>query len=190
MKPAWLPNAICVFRILLVVPLVLLLLADRHGAALALIVVAGASDALDGYLAKTFHWQSRLGSLLDPAADKLLMTSLFVTLAWIGLVPVAMVVIVVGRDVLIVAGTLLTATASGSSAALRGSPSPISKLNTAMQLGFVVFAVAHNAFGWPPEISVFFMGSLAVYTTLVSGLHYGLRWWWHRSATHAAGMQA
>jgi cardiolipin synthase (CMP-forming) len=176
MNLAWLPNAICVVRILFIVPLVLLLLAEQFPAALALVILAGASDALDGFLAKTFGWRSRLGSVLDPAADKLLMTSLFVTLAWIGLVPVALTVLVVGRDVLIVTGVLIGA--RGEPRALRGSPSTISKLNTGVQLGFVVFVVAHAAFGWPPELSVYSMGALTVFTTSVSGLHYLLRWWW------------
>jgi phosphatidylglycerophosphate synthase len=77
----WLPNAICVLRMLLVVPLMIALLGEHYAAAVILLVVAGASDGLDGFLAKTFGWQTRLGSLLDPAADKLLLVSVFVGLA-------------------------------------------------------------------------------------------------------------
>lgn len=181
MNLAWLPNAICIVRILLVFPLVFFLLAGEYGSALALVLVAGASDALDGFLAKTFGWHSQLGSVLDPAADKLLMTSLFVTLAWTGLVPVALTVLVVGRDVMIVTGTLIGA--RGALGDLRGRPSSISRLNTGVQLGFVVFVVSHSAFGWPPALSIYVMGALTVFTTVVSGLHYLLRWWWRVTGT-------
>ena len=62
----WVPNAICVLRMLLAVPLALLLLQRSYVAALCVLVIAGASDGLDGFLAKTFDWRTRLGGLLDP----------------------------------------------------------------------------------------------------------------------------
>ena len=107
MKPRHIPNAICVVRIILVVPIVRYLLEERYGLALVLILVAGLSDALDGYLARRFDWRTRLGGLLDPAADKLLMFSVFVTLTWMGWVPIWFTVVVVARDVMIVVGTLV-----------------------------------------------------------------------------------
>src|SRR5690606_16880852 len=106
MTLSWLPNAICVLRLALVPPLVLLLLAERFDAALALCVTAGGWDAVDGVLAKRSGWRTRLGSLLDPAVDKLLLVSVFMPLAHLGLVPLALAVIVVGRDVVIVLGAL------------------------------------------------------------------------------------
>ena len=68
----WIPNAICVFRVLLVGPAVVMLLREQYLAALILIVIAGVSDALDGLLARSFNWRTRLGSVLDPAADNML----------------------------------------------------------------------------------------------------------------------
>jgi cardiolipin synthase (CMP-forming) len=169
----WLPNAICVGRILLIAPVIVFLVAGQYAFALVLIVIAGVSDALDGHLAKTYGWRTRLGSLLDPVADKLLMLGLFVTLSWLGLVPVALTAIVILRDLVIVGGAIAW---QALIAQLDGSPSAISKLNTVSQLGYVVFVVAHAAFGWPPEISQLAMGALVVFTTLVSGLHYVLEW--------------
>ena len=87
----FIPNAICIVRLLLVAPIVWLLLTERYAAALVLFVAAGISDALDGYLAKTFDWRTRLGSLLDPAADKLLLVCVFVALAY--LLPVVSAVV-------------------------------------------------------------------------------------------------
>ena len=75
MKARHIPNIISVFRILLVYPVVASILQKRFDWALTLFVVAGVSDALDGFLAKHFHWQSRLGSYIDPLADKLLLVS-------------------------------------------------------------------------------------------------------------------
>jgi len=173
MSLSWLPNALCVFRILLVAPIVAVLLDREFALALALIVVAGASDGLDGFLAKTFSWRTRLGSLLDPAADKLLLMSVFVSLTYLGLVPVAVTAIVIGRDVVIVLGALSYQFWIG---ALSGEPTAISKLNTACQLAFVVFAVMQAAFAWPSPIALLVLGAAVVFTSLTSGLAYVLDW--------------
>ena len=69
MSLRFIPNAICVVRMLLVAPLVLWIVEGRYAAALVLLVIAGLSDGLDGFLAKRFSWQTRIGGLLDPAAD-------------------------------------------------------------------------------------------------------------------------
>ena len=87
MNLSWLPNAICIVRIVLVGPIVWALLDGRYLLALLLIVTAGLSDGVDGFLARYFDWRTRLGSLLDPTADKLLLVSVFVTMTYIGLVP-------------------------------------------------------------------------------------------------------
>jgi cardiolipin synthase len=169
----WVPNAICVVRMLLVAPLVWLLLQKNYTAALAVLVIAGFSDGLDGYLAKTFDWRTRLGGLLDPAADKLLLVSLFCALTYLGLVPLALTVIVIGRDVLIVLGAL---TYQLLIAPVAGEPASISKLNTACQLAFVFFTITNAAFELPPMISLVVLGAAVVFTSLVSGLDYVLRW--------------
>ena len=72
MSLRWLPNAISLLRIALVIPILLLIINARYGSALALCFVAGFSDGVDGYLAKRFDWRTRIGALLDPIADKLL----------------------------------------------------------------------------------------------------------------------
>ena len=170
---SWIPNAICVLRILLVAPIVWALLERRYGLALTLVIVAGISDAIDGYLAKRFSWRSRLGSLLDPAADKLLLTSVFLTLTYMGLVPLALTSIVVLRDVVIVVGALVYQLAI---APFRGAPTAISKLNTACQLAFVVFTMTNAAYVWPPQISLIVLGAGVVFTSITSGLNYVIQW--------------
>lgn len=167
------PNAICVLRIALVVPLVAALFTDRFALALLLIVVAGVSDGVDGFLAKTFGWRSRLGSLLDPAADKLLLVSSFVSLTGLGLVPLALTVIVILRDFVIVGGALAYQRLAGH---LEGEPTFISKLNTACQLLFVVAVIAHAQWGSPGGNWLTLLGAAVVFTSITSGLNYVLLW--------------
>ena len=169
----FLPNAICIARMLLVAPLVSLIVDGQYAAALLVLLVAGFSDGLDGFLAKRFDWRTRLGGLLDPAADKLLLVSAFVSLSYVGLVPVELTLIVIGRDVLIVVGAVCY---QFFIAPVQGEPSAISKLNTACQLAMVFFALTHAAYAWPPAVSLLVLGSTVVFTSIVSGLNYVLRW--------------
>jgi cardiolipin synthase len=173
MSLRWLPNAICVVRILLVYPIVSFLLAGQYELTLILIVVAGASDGLDGFLAKTFDWRTRLGGLLDPIADKLLVTSVFLTLTYLGSVPIGLAVVVVLRDVVIVLGAVVYQVLI---APVRARPTRISKLNTACQLAFMVFTLTQLAFGWPPAISLMVLGAAVVFTSITSGMNYVLHW--------------
>ena len=173
MSLRWLPNAICVARMVLVAPIVIALLELEYGLVLALIVIAGGSDALDGYLAKTFGWRSRLGSLLDPAADKLLLTSVFLSLTYLGLVPLALTSIVVARDLVILVGAAAYQFLFGR---LEGQPTVISKLNTACQLSFVLFTIMQAGFAWPPRMVLVLLGAFVVATSVVSGLNYVTTW--------------
>src|SRR6185503_6846375 len=127
MKLATVPNIICLLRMALTVPIVVLLAEGRFGQTLALFAVAAASDVLDGYLAKTFGWTSEVGKVLDPLADKLLLVSVFITLAAIGLVPVWLAFIAVLRDVVIGVGAGIYKWLFGP---LEGRPTIPSKLNT------------------------------------------------------------
>jgi cardiolipin synthase len=169
----FLPNAISIARIFLVAPLVWLIVENRYAEALGVLIVAGVSDGLDGFLAKTFDWRTRIGGLLDPAADKLLVVSVFVALSITGLVPIALTAIVVGRDVVIVIGAVCYQLLI---APVKGEPAAISKLNTACQLGYLVFTLTSVAFAWPPAVSLLVLGAAVVFTSLVSGLNYVLRW--------------
>lgn len=173
MSLRFIPNAICIARMLLVVPLVAYVVEGRYEAALVVLVIAGLSDGVDGFLAKRFGWQTRLGGLLDPAADKLLLVAAFVSLTYVGLVPVALTAFVVGRDVIIVLGAIFY---QWLIAPVQGEPSAISKLNTACQLVMLFFTLTAAGFGWPPEISLTVLGATVVFTSVVSGLNYVLRW--------------
>jgi cardiolipin synthase len=169
----WLPNAICIVRVVLVAPIVVMLLEERYISALVLIVAAGFSDALDGFLARAFDWRTRLGGLLDPAADKLLIVSVFLTLAYQGLVPLLLAVVVVVRDVVIIGGA---AAYQWLIAPVEGEPTIISKLNTVCQLLFVLCTLTGAAFAWPPGPILTVLGAAVLYTSLTSGLNYVVGW--------------
>lgn len=173
MSLRFLPNAISLARALLVMPLVISIIDGRYALALALLVLAGFSDGLDGFLAKHFDWRTRLGGLLDPIADKLLLVSLFATLAYSELVPAGLTAVVIGRDVVIVAGAVAY---QALIAPVMGEPAPVSKVNTACQLAMAVLVLTHEAFAWPPRFWLVVLGAAVVFTSIVSGLTYVLRW--------------
>ena len=167
------PNVICVVRMVLVVPTVYALLSSRYAVAAALVIVAGLSDGLDGYLAKRYDWRSRLGGLLDPLADKLLLVSLFLTLAWVGLIPVWLAAVVFGRDLVIVAGGLAYNLLIGP---VQPEPSRASKLNTLTQLAFLLVVLLAQSVpgGLGPLVTL--LGAGVFVTSIVSGLDYVIRW--------------
>jgi cardiolipin synthase len=163
------PNLITALRILLIVPIALALAHEQLLTTLLLIVAAAVSDAADGFLAKHFGWQSELGALLDPIADKLLLVTVFVTLAVRGGVPVWLMAAAVGRDLVIVGGALAYRRWIGT---VRMEPSLISKINTLCQLAFVASVVAHQKFSLPPAWVVTLLGALVFLTVSISGLDY------------------
>lgn len=164
-----LPNLICLLRIVLIWPIVAALQRGEHGAALGLFLVAAVSDGLDGYLAKRYDWTSELGKFLDPLADKLLLTSVFLVATWLGLVPSWLTAAVVARDVMIGLGALLFRMLFGP---LRGRPTRISKINTAVQISFLVGAILHAAWGLPPAGLLAALAIATFATTLLSGADY------------------
>jgi len=172
-RASQIPNLICVLRIVLVWPIVDALLTGRYAMALVLAAVAGLSDGLDGYLAKRFDWRSRLGGLLDPLADKLLLVSTFLTLAYVSLVPLWLAVVVIVRDIVIVSGGLVY---QFLIAPVRPEPSKASKLNTGAQLFFVCAVIANRGFGLPPAEVLIPSGAAVLVTSTVSGLDYVVRW--------------
>lgn len=173
MKPRHIPNAITLTRIVLVFPTVHAMLQERHGLALFLFVAAGVSDALDGFLAKWYGWQSRLGSLLDPIADKLLLVSCFVAAGFMGMVPPSLMLTVVVRDVLIVTGASAYYLLLGP---FEGEPLLISKLNTLVQLVLIVAVLADRGLRPLPPVllDVLMVGTLL--TTVLSGVLYVCLW--------------
>jgi len=173
MSLSWLPNAISLLRIVLVAPILLLILDGEFAWALALFVVAGFSDGVDGYLAKRFDWHTRIGALLDPVADKLLVAGTFITLAYVQLIPVWLATVVILRDVVIVGGAMAY---NFIVKPVEGEPTKISKLNTTMQLLLLLFVLSRAAFDWPDEITITVLGAAVLVTVVISGVDYVWSW--------------
>lgn len=135
------PNALSILRIILTVPVVMTLLNHQYFLAMVLFFIAGVTDALDGWIAKRYSFESRLGSILDPVADKLLLVSSFITLYIIGLLPIWLLVLVFLRDFMIVSGTVGSFIGTGIPKDELLTPSKLSKINTALQIALVLFLV-------------------------------------------------
>lgn len=177
MKARDIPNLICVLRILLVLPIVVLLLRGEFAPVLLLFTLAGASDGLDGFLARRYDWRSRLGAILDPLADKLLMICTYATLGWMGLLPLWLVVIVLGRDVMIIVGALVYHRLCGG---IEMAPSRISKANTLFQILLVLLVMVAPLGVALPGWLLASLIAVVAWTTLLSGGNYV--WEWSRRA--------
>jgi cardiolipin synthase len=176
-----LPNLNSCLRIALVAPLIVLLLRANFEAALWIAVAAGLSDALDGFLARHFNWRSRLGSLLDPAADKLLLVAAYLCLAQTGHVAWTLALLVLVRDAVIVLGALAYHRIVGG---FEAQPSLWSKATTLGQILFVLLVLASNvfAFHWQQRGYAWIVAVL----TVISGVDYVVRWSLRaRTALHA-----
>jgi len=139
MSYSMLPNVLSVIRIILTVPVVIALLKGQYLLTLLLFLLAGISDALDGWIAKQFSFQTRLGSILDPMADKILLTCTFITLYWVGILPLWLFMLIFVRDVIIVAGALGYFLGEMTSDSELLQPTLISKFNTVLQIALVLF---------------------------------------------------
>jgi cardiolipin synthase (CMP-forming) len=168
-----LPNLLSLLRMALVPLFIVAVLEGYPGRALAVFAFAGITDALDGFIARFWKQQSTLGAYLDPAADKLLLVSAYVVLAVPNLhsgstIPAWVSALVITRDVVIVVVALILHVASGVQSF---PPSPISKVNTAVQVTAVILVLLS---GVMPQVEI--VAIVAVYLvaalTLASGIDY------------------
>ena len=173
MNPRHLPNAITGLRLALAPLLLWLLWARQFEWALGVALVAGASDLLDGFLAKRFGWQSRLGSLLDPIADKTMMGLAVLGLWLVAMLPGWLVGLVLVRDLVIVAGALAWWKVGGP---FDGKPTVLGKLCTLAQLGLVLLCLVELA-GWLLPLQARKEAIIAAaLLTLTSGVDYVVRY--------------
>lgn len=163
------PNALCILRMLLVVPIAWLLSAGEYRLTLWVFAFAGFTDGLDGFLAKRCGWMSELGKILDPLADKILLVSVFITLAVLDIVPAWLAATAVLRDVTITVGAITYNALYGYP---HGNPTVISKINTLCQILYLLLAVAAKACEWSGGTVLLTVGALVFVTTVVSGIDY------------------
>lgn len=172
MAATWLqhiPNIITVTRMAAIVPICWLLLQDAYLAAFVCLVLAGLSDGLDGFLARRFGWTTPLGAILDPLADKLFISVLMIMFAMKGHIPLWLMWLVLGRDLLIVSGAVVYRWLTGS---LKIKPVLISKLNTALQILLLAATLLHVGLYALPLAVREGLQLLVAVTSALSGLVY------------------
>lgn len=185
---AWsLPNLISALRLMLVPLIVSLMLGRDYDLAFAVFVIAGFSDAVDGYIAKRFAMATTLGAYLDPIADKALLVCVYVTLGVQGQVPQLLVTLVVARDLLIVGAVILSYVIGHP---LRIAPLMLSKINTAAQIMLAAMLLAELGFLNQIHAAIAPAEWIVGATTILSGLAYFLAWFasisnWERSERRA-----
>jgi cardiolipin synthase len=167
-----LPNIITFARLCAVPLAVWLVIEERFGQAFTLFVLAGLSDAVDGWLARRQGGGNSVGAVLDPVADKALLVCMYVTLAAVHVLPDWLAILVVFRDVIIVGGVLVCAVL-GYPVAIR--PLYISKVNTVMQIALVAAALLLAGFGVRVPGLIAGLSWVVAATTLASGAAYVLK---------------
>ena len=166
----FIPNLISLIRISLVIPTVLNLLAGKYIFALILFAIASVSDAVDGFLARFFKWQTDLGKILDPVADKLLMIG-SITGLWLNqIVPLSVCVICVLRDLLILLGAAFEMSITEKTP----SPNLIGKITTTSQIIYILVLIIFEILN--VNINVQILHILIGFISLLSLISY-FRWW-------------
>ncbi len=166
----FIPNLISLVRISLVIPTVLNLLAGKYIVALILFAIASVSDAIDGFLARFFKWQTDLGKILDPVADKLLMIG-SITALWLNqIVPLSVFVIFVLRDMLILLGAAFEMSITEKTP----SPNLIGKITTTSQIIYILGLIIFEIFN--VDINALIFHILIGFITLFSLISY-FKWW-------------
>lgn len=187
-SPLTFPNALTLLRILAIPFFAIALWYGHHWHAFIIFSAAGLTDLLDGFIARTFNQRSDLGAVMDPAADKLLMTTAFILMAWrtqgmTAPIPVWVAILAISRDLVISFYAFASVDRLSESTF---QPSFLGKLSTAAQLMAVSLGLLFNALGPHPWMTHFnpVMYYVVAALVLASGIHYFLR------ATHAPARQS
>jgi len=166
-----LPNLLTAARLLAAPYILFLLWTGSFRKALVWFAIASATDVLDGFLARQFEASSRLGALLDPIADKVLLSGSFLVLGWKSIIPLSLTIFVLGRDLMILGFAIVTL---ARKTRRDFPPSTWGKASTAAQIAYVLFAVGHEA-GLAPLAVVTILGWIAFGLTVWSGIDYARR---------------
>lgn len=171
-----LPNAITIIRILLIPLFLYKVIEGEMIFATAVYLTAAITDGLDGFIARVWHLQTRLGTFLDPMADKLLITTSFLTLSVLKIIPLWLALAVISRDFIIVGGSFLVYMIKND---LTIQPQPIGKVTTFFQFSYILLVLLQSATDIPYLSKLY--GPMVLITgglTIISGAVYildGLR---------------
>ncbi|MBN2206629.1 MAG: CDP-alcohol phosphatidyltransferase family protein [Candidatus Aminicenantes bacterium] len=172
------PNVLSLLRIALVPVFAALMLGHEPRAAFYVFLVAGTTDVLDGFVARTWHQRSKIGLVLDPAADKLMMTTAFILLSFPSLaapnvLPLWLVAVSIGRDIVIVTTAFILSRLRGIKAF---PPSTLGKTSTICQVLMIWLVLIANVLGMEAP-NLFWVYLLSVSLAVVSAVDYGVRTW-------------
>ena len=182
-----LPNLITIGRLLLVPLIIWLITADQPGSAFVVLVVAGVSDAVDGFLARQFNLRSDLGTYLDPIADKAMLVSIYITLATIAAIPIWLAILTVSRDLLIV-GAFVLSWMLGVPTSVK--PLRVSKANTVAQIILAAVVLGDLAFGTNLVIARAALVYVVAVLTVASAAIYLVDWVRHMSVVDAGSVDS
>jgi cardiolipin synthase len=177
-RPVSIPNIITLIRILLVPVIVWAIASGQMKIAFGIFVIAGVSDAVDGFLAKRFNMASELGALLDPLADKALLVSIYVALGIWGAFPRWIVILVVSRDIMIVGAVIISWLFDKP---IPMKPLMVSKLNTAAQVALAALVLAALGFNFSAAPYELILMAGVTILTLLSVAFYMVEWVRHMS---------
>src|SRR3954447_14459969 len=170
-----LPNLISLLRLVLVPVVILMIVTDRWVGAFLIFVAAGISDAVDGWLANRFNLRTELGAYLDPLADKMLLISIYVTLALSETVPATIAILIVFRDLMIIAAFLVSWILGKP---IKVRPLLVSKANTMVQIAFAALVLGAKAFGL--RLGLWFDACLWIVAALTLASAAAYLWQWIR----------
>lgn len=174
----YIPNCFSLFRLLLIVPFLSAFYQHAYATAFYIFLIAGITDGIDGWLARQFHWQTQLGHIIDPLADKLLVGASFISLALIHQLPWWLVALVFLRDLTLFTGA--TAWYYCIERSYEFVPTLLSKLNTALQILLVALCLLKISYqSFSPDPTIFLM-YLTAFTTTVTYIDYV--WTWGKKA--------
>lgn len=176
------PNSLTIVRMLMIPVFVGLLLYEQYTYCLVVLLLAGLTDGLDGIIARVANQRTELGAFLDPLADKLLLSSGFITLAFLGLIPLWVAILMVSRDVVLMGGTLILRRTESRFAI---SPTLLGKGATVLQLTYMVMVILLSARDLELHVLAPLM-YLMVAVTLGSGMHYVYKGFAHLLRTREA----
>jgi cardiolipin synthase len=168
-----LPNSLTLSRLLLAGPLGLLVLLEQYQWALAVGLLAGLTDALDGFLARRLNAQSRFGAALDPIADKVLVTVAFLSFAQGGLIPWYLALAVILRDLVIVSGAACYQWLVGP---LEFAATSLSKVNMFVQICFCALLLLAQVVPWVPPLAITLGSAAVLFFAAASGCDYVIKW--------------
>ncbi|MDR3179658.1 MAG: CDP-alcohol phosphatidyltransferase family protein [Holosporaceae bacterium] len=175
------PNTLSILRIFLAIFFILLLFKKNFSAAAGVFAFAAITDFLDGFWARKWHVTSELGAIIDPLADKFLITLAYLSLFHMDFIPGYVCAIVLGRDIAIVLGVLLCKI---HRVELKIAPLKSSKINTATQLIYVFFVIVCNLLSTniPLTWEMPICSLIVSLSTTVSGFDYVLKYYWIKDA--------